>query len=767
MVCLTGANGSIGRRLLARLTERFDVRALFRTETPEAKASRNSGCHVVIGDLANEAALRELVNDSVIVFHAAASVTHGLEHATEVNVEGTRRLARAAVAAGCRRFVCFSSIAVYLGSEPRDEYNEESPIIDSAKLDAYSRTKWLGEIALRETCEGTNLTWTILRPTCVYGPGVDSWTLMPLNAIRKGMPIQFGPKGGHIDVIYVDDVADAAIVAGIHAEAAGRVYNLGGEVVPTAEFLRYYARLVGRRPRRMRSFGLNAVVGIAGAVGKVIPLPADKDPNLLKLMAFCTNAPPGVDRFPSQRIREELGCKPQVRLGDGMFRTQRWLERAGIVTDAMETLSQAVGNHRFTPARLYRPATEDQLREVVAESAGQGSRIRAIGSLHSLTRVNAAQDVCISLDAYRDPIGVQGNLVTVSAGMRLSEVCDYLAEHQLALPILGSVKEQTISGAIATGTHGGSIHHASIADSVVGVRVIDGQGNLLELDRSDDRFFGVVQSMGLCGVVSTLTLECVPAFALRSRCWVISFDEMLADFQRLQHEHDYIEFLWHPVIDRVEVFACDRIEPASRPDRELHSVQLGTRNPIGRRLSLWGYNQLHRNRRPRFHRRVVSGRIGKWYTEREGRSDYVLAYAPFDRASCLPMDNHEAAIPYDEILNCIPRLRQRLEEEHHYPVLGVRFRCQRASRHWLNAAFDRDVCWIETFNTLGATNFSRLLHDTFAPFGYRPHWGKTLWMDKAYFAEQYPNWDAFLRLRREFDPANLLLNDYLAEAFAD
>ncbi len=765
IVALTGASGGIGRGLLERLAGRFHVRVLFRSESPAAAAAKEAGCDIVIGDLANEAALRMLVADAEIVFHCAAAVTHGLQHAREVNVEGTRRLAKLAAEAGCRRFVHFSSIAVYLASQPREQYDEGVVLTQSPRLDPYSRTKLQGEIAVREACKGTELAWTILRPTCVYGPGIDSWTMMPLNAIRKGMPIHLGRGDGMLNAVYVDDVAGAAIAAATCERAAGRIYNVGGEIVSTAEFLQCYSRLIGRKPKRMRPFGMNAVVGIGGAVGKVIPLPANADPRLLKLMAFCTNAPPGIDMFPSSRLANEVGFERQVTLGDGMFRTQRWLEREGHLKESKETLHQSMGNHTFTPRAVYRPATEAQLQEVVAEAVHQGRRVRMIGALHSISRVHASEDVCIALDEYRSSLRVEGNFVTVEAGMKLKHFCNHLAEHQLALPILGSVQEQTISGAIATGTHGGSLQQASITDSIVATRFIDGQGQIVELDRSNERFFGAVQSMGMCGVLSTLTFECVPAFSLRSKCWEISYDEMLAGFEQMQHEHDYVEFLWHPVLDRVEVFASDRIEQATSSNRELHAVRLGTTNPIGRRLSLWGFNKLHRNRRPRFHRRIVPGRIGKWYTEREGRSDYVLSYSPWDRRSSFPMDNYEFAVPYSRIVECIPHLRQQLKQARHYPVLGVRFRCQKASKHWLNAAYDRDVCWIETFNAHGAIEFRRFLHDTLSPFDYRPHWGKTLYMDREYLFRAYPMWNQFQTLRREMDPADLFLNEYLGEAF--
>ena len=761
-VCVTGASGGIGRAVMARLIRDFRVRCLFRSSGPQRDEAERLGCEVVEGGLSDTAALERLVEGSRAVIHCAASVTKNLAQAQEVNVAGTRRLADAAAAAGCGRFVHFSSMAVYLAAPGGEEVlTEQCPLGDGNNLDAYSRSKLQSEVALKDVCSRTDLTYTILRPTCVYGPAVDSWTLMPLGAVAKGLPMHFGRKDGEMNVVYVDDVAEAVALV-LQPAAENQTYNVGAETVPTAEFLGRIAEMAGKRLKRIRKPGLKAIVGVGSAVGKIVPLPADADARLIGLMAFCTNFPPGVDRTPSTKLREELGFEPDTRTSEGWLKTQLWLDREGLLPKRVERFRQALGNFQFEPAVVYRPSNEDELRRVVETAVDQRRRIRPIGSLHSMSAVPVAEDVCVVLDRYRSLVGVDGDRVTVQAGMRLSELNDVLAEHGLALPVLGSVTEQTISGAVSTGTHGGSKHQQSVTACVEAVRLITGSGDLLELDSTDDGFYGAVQSLGLCGILSTLTLRCVPAFSLRSSYRVAPLEEVLRDFDQLQQSNDFLDLFWHPILDQVEVWSVNRTDESVPVNRELQSVRLGSSNPVKKRFSEWGFRYLHHSHRPRVHRKVVAGRIGNWYTVREGRSDYVLAYVPWDGSTTFPMENHESAIAVADTAACADRLKTFFQSTQRFPVMGVRFRCQQSDRHWLSGAYERETCWIETFHSIPGDDFRRQLHELLMPFSYRPHWGKNLWADADYLAAQYPRWAEFEQLRRTCDPHDLFLNPELS-----
>ena len=107
--------------------------------------------------------------------------------------------------------------------------------------------------------------------------------------------------------------------------------------------------------------------------------------------------------------------------------------------------------------------------------------------------------------------------VRVAAGVRYGELAVAAAEHGLALATMGSLPHISVGGASATGTHGSGDRHRSLASSVRAVDLVTANENLLALSREDDPaiFDGVVLSLGTLGVVTHLTLDLVPAFAMR------------------------------------------------------------------------------------------------------------------------------------------------------------------------------------------------------------------------------------------------------------
>jgi FAD/FMN-containing dehydrogenase len=131
---------------------------------------------------------------------------------------------------------------------------------------------------------------------------------------------------------------------------------------------------------------------------------------------------------------------PQTANGDGATR---------------QVLKSAVSLYSFAPAAVVHPTTENEIVQVVQAAAQQDLKVRAIGSLHSLAPIPATEGVCIVLDQYKSLVTIEGCLVTVQAGMKLWELNEVLAQHHLALPVLGTIVQQTVAGAISTGTHGG------------------------------------------------------------------------------------------------------------------------------------------------------------------------------------------------------------------------------------------------------------------------------------------------------------------------
>jgi len=208
VVALTGATGFIGTLLREQLTAAgYGVRALYRPRS--GRVLQNApGLKWVAGDLSDRDALAALVTGAEAVIHCAGSVRGArradFDRVNETGVLDTVDAARND--AGCRRFLLVSSLAA---REPQ--------------LSDYAGSKRRGELAL--AAHAGDLSWTIVRPPAVYGPG-DREMLPLFQGMARGIAPIPGDGRGRISLIYVADVA-SAVVSWLAADLpSGQTYEL-------------------------------------------------------------------------------------------------------------------------------------------------------------------------------------------------------------------------------------------------------------------------------------------------------------------------------------------------------------------------------------------------------------------------------------------------------------------------------------------------------------------------------------------------------------
>jgi len=152
---VTGANGFLGASIVRRLLrDGVEVRAFVRA----GRATQCPDAEIVEGDLCDEAAVAAAVRGVDWVVHAGALVaTSGTWEAfAEANVRGTRRIIRAAHAAGVQRIVHISSLSVYAVADDGVTITEDSPYeSESDSRGGYSRSKLAADrVALFEAARG-------------------------------------------------------------------------------------------------------------------------------------------------------------------------------------------------------------------------------------------------------------------------------------------------------------------------------------------------------------------------------------------------------------------------------------------------------------------------------------------------------------------------------------------------------------------------------------------------------------------------------------
>ena len=207
------------------------------------------------------------------------------------------------------------------------------------------------------------------------------------------------------------------------------------------------------------------------------------------------------------------------------------------------------------PAFLARPTSTDQVVGVIRAARDRGLTVKAVGAGHSFTAIAATQGVLLDLGGLDGLLAVDERLrrVTLGAGTNLSQLPALLEPFGLALENMGDIDRQTIAGATSTGTHGTGSDFRGLAAQITGAVLVTADGTVLRIDGETNAELlpAVRLGLGALGIVTELTVQCVPAFLLHAAERPERFDEVLDDFAARSASVDHFEFYWWPHTDRV------------------------------------------------------------------------------------------------------------------------------------------------------------------------------------------------------------------------
>ncbi len=414
------------------------------------------------------------------------------------------------------------------------------------------------------------------------------------------------------------------------------------------------------------------------------------------------------------------------------------------------------------PARVAHPASEDELAAAVAAAAADGLRVKPVGAGHSFTDIAATDGVQIRLDRWRglEAVDPARGLATLRAGTHLHEIPELLGAHGLAMENLGDVDRQTLSGAIATGTHGSGDRFGGLATQVAALSLVLADGSVVRCapDERPELFAAARLGLGAFGVVSTITLQAVPAFLIDADERPVRLTELIATFLDLAAAHDHVDAYWFPHTTRALLKVGDRrplhagLQPlgATRAwyDDELMANDLfGALQRVGHHLPILV---------PSFSRLVGRLLSGRRYRDASHR---VLVSSRRVR-----FREMEYAIPRADVADVLSAIRAAIERGGLRVSFPIELRTAAADDVWLSTAHGRPTAYVAVhryWRDRRDDGFFAAAERILVEAGGRPHWGKLHGLDAEVLAARYSRFADARRVRDGVDPERRFANAYL------
>src|SRR5690348_4501531 len=166
------------------------------------------------------------------------------------------------------------------------------------------------------------------------------------------------------------------------------------------------------------------------------------------------------------------------------------------------------------PKQVAKPATIDELVQILKVCSSDNLHVRVAGSGHSFTPLVQTNDVLLSLEHIQgiEEIDAEHGTVTVFGGTTLKTLGEALYARGLAQENLGGIDAQSIAGAISTGTHGTGVRFGTLSTQVEGLTLVTAAGELLECspEQNPEIFQAALVSLGALGVIVKVKLRVVP-----------------------------------------------------------------------------------------------------------------------------------------------------------------------------------------------------------------------------------------------------------------
>jgi len=406
------------------------------------------------------------------------------------------------------------------------------------------------------------------------------------------------------------------------------------------------------------------------------------------------------------------------------------------------------GNYIYRSGRLLEPSSVAELKQLLPAL----SHVKALGARHSFNSIADTPGTQISLARFKskslDVSDPAQPTVTVGAGVTYGELAPWLHVQGFAVPNMASLPHISIVGACATATHGSGVANQCLSASVSAIDLVTADGELVHLSRTanPEIFPGAVVALGALGIITSVTLELVPAFQVAQTVY-----ENLP-FHELEHS-------------LLDIFSAGYSVSLFTDWQQHRATQVWIKSIAGDAAMPETFFQATRQT-AKLH--PLPGHSAENCTEQLGDPGPWHERLPHFRMDFTPSSGAELQSEYFvpladgfNAIRAVEELRGRITPH----LFITELRTIAADDLWLSMAYARESLAIHfTWRPEPDAVFSLLplIEAQLAPFAARPHWGKLFATAPAMLRQLYPRFNAFRELVSRLDPGGCFGNDYLA-----
>lgn len=414
------------------------------------------------------------------------------------------------------------------------------------------------------------------------------------------------------------------------------------------------------------------------------------------------------------------------------------------------------GSVAFQPKTVAYPHTQQEIVDLV--KANQA--VRVVGSGHSFAPLVQTDAVLVSLERFTgiEAVDTEKMQATVRAGTTIKQLGEWLYARGLAQENLGDIDEQSIAGAISTGTHGSGVGLGSLATQVVGLKLVTAYGDVISCSEAENRdiFKAAQVSLGALGIITHVTLQLVPAFALDYRWEKMTIDQCLANLEPYKRDNRNFEFYWMPHTDQALGKFMNMTDTAVRP----HSRWRNFEEMVIENGTFYALSELNR-----MFPRLTHTICKVFAAAVQSGHDVNYGHRIFATPRLVKFQEMEYNIPAEHFAEALLRIESEIARHDfavHFPI-----ECRFVQRDdiYLSPAYERDSAYIAVhmYKGMPYRDYFAGIEAIMKDYDGRPHWGKMHTLQSEDLRPLYPRWDDFQNVRQDLDPNGVFLNKYLRE----